>query len=183
MQAAMQPAMLTATLRTQAHQPSASAIVRRHPALDIDATLHQLLAARQGVPFAWGSHDCCQWALSVQRAITGLPLAVHPYSDALGAHRVLRSLGGYVGALRGLGFVPHAFARQALRGDVVLVPAGGNVSTPAQPDMAHEFGCALAIATGDHATAAGALGLVRVPMAQWISAWRHASLGGALCRQ
>lgn len=150
--------------------------------LDIDATLQALLADRLRTPFAWGSHDCCQLALAVQRAITGLPLAVHPYSCALGAHRVLRSLGGYVGALRSLGFVQHAHARQAQRGDVVLVLASPGVPTPAQADGAHEFGCALAIATGDHASAASAVGIVSVPMAHWISAWRHQSMGGATCQ-
>jgi hypothetical protein len=130
--------------------------------MSIDQQIADLLAAHQNTPFAWGTFDCCQWALLAAQALTGHSMAVAPYTNARGAMRVLRGLGGYDGALLAYGAEPLSAPSLAQRGDIVLVPRAGL------------FDGALAVCAGAFAYAAGEYGLVPVPMDKWLKAWRLA---------
>jgi hypothetical protein len=114
---------------------------------------------RAEVPFAWGSNDCALFAADAVQAITG----VHLCPDLRG-HRNVREGGRAIAALGGaraiackaLGHpLPPAFARV---GDVVVVQAGKRE--------------ALAVCNGQTAIAPGEHGMVAIPMAQALSAWR-----------
>lgn len=76
--------------------------------------------------FAWGELDCCLWAATCVEAQTGVDHAagIHgTYSDAAGAARVIKRLGG----LRGIGALAGAPvpALTARIGDVGIVRSGG----------------------------------------------------------
>lgn len=110
--------------------------------------LAAFLAQRRRMPFAWGVHDCCQFARRAVEAITGRDPAAHLelgfYATERGAARVLARLGGIteLPGQCGLRAVPLSFVR---RGDVVLLggsqPAlgiciGGRVAFPASFGLA-----------------------------------------------
>lgn len=89
---------------------------------DWEDRLTHLITEVRKLKFAWGKLDCCMWASACVEAQTGADLGADlrgTYSDAAGAARLLRRLGG----LRALGArvgpaVPPLMARF---GDIGLV--------------------------------------------------------------
>ncbi len=136
-------------------------VITRLP--DWPERLHALLLSRRSTPFGWGTHDCAQFALAALQALRGpggVPEEYH-YTGLRGAWRVLARLGGIPGAAaRHAG--PEIPPGLAQRGDIVLVPADA-------PAFGHQ---ALAVCAGPFAVAPAAVGLARVPRAQWLRAWR-----------
>jgi hypothetical protein len=81
-----------------------------------------LVRSRLREPFAWGAHDCCMWAADAVLAKTGRDPAAQfrgAYSDAMGAARLIESLGGIeaIGAMAGHEIAPL----MATWGDIGLV--------------------------------------------------------------
>ena len=127
---------------------------------DWQSRLGALVNSRLAAPFAWGTHDCCLWAADAVLATTGRDLAGDlrgTYRTAGQAAEVLHRHGGVVGlAVARLGpVVPAALAQP---GDVGLITV----------DHRHT----LAVCGGAHFLAAGSAGLVSIPAAQVIRAWR-----------
>lgn len=128
--------------------------------------MHEAIEAARERPFRWGEHDCALFACGVVLAMTGTDLAGEfrgLYGSGEEAERIvsdsggLKALCGSVAARFGLAEIPRAYAR---RGDVVLVPAGPGGSL------------ALAICDGRFALSTQESGLVAVPMASAVKAWR-----------
>jgi hypothetical protein len=125
----------------------------------------------RNLPFEWGTHDCALFACNTIEAMTDEDLARDfrgKYSSALQAARVIRAFtkGGDLEALaekicseHGLDEVPVKFAQ---RGDVVVLHATSN----------HRVALGIVGADPRYAYAPGPLGLVRVPMSEWLRAWR-----------
>lgn len=117
-----------------------------------------LLAARWGMPFAWGRHDCCLWAADAVLALTGHDPAAAwrgRYDDAAGAGRLVRRLGGVCAiAQRALGDpIEHPMLARA--GDVGVTSSG-----------------ALVVCIGEWWTVPSARGLGLLPLADALDAWR-----------
>jgi hypothetical protein len=128
--------------------------------MGIDTQIAGLLAEWERAPFAWGTHDCCQFVRAALRATTGRNIQIRPYTTERGARRALKLLGGYDGAMQAYGAQQLSSPLLAQRGDVVLV---------ASPGL---FDGALALCTGQAAHAAGPAGLAPVPQSNWLRAWR-----------
>lgn len=123
------------------------------------SALASVIESRMASPFEWGKNDCCLFAADCVQAITGHDPAVDArgeYKDERGAARVLRKLGGLevVASTRVGEEVPVMMARV---GDVVL----GMVDREC-----------LGICTGATWHAPSAAGLVALPMASALKAWR-----------
>lgn len=123
------------------------------------ARFDALVAQRLRTPFAWGSHDCCLWAADCVQATTGHDPAADlrgSYTTALGAARVLASIGGLAaaGARGGPPIPPLA----AAVGDVGLVQHGGREL--------------LAVCAGEVWLAPALPGLAALPLAAATLAWR-----------
>ncbi len=97
-----------------------------------EGRLAAYLAAREVMPFKWGSHDCCRFACAglVAQGLADPMRGVRPYSTARGAAGAIRRLGGTLDAAAttlamkaGLREIAPAFAG---RGCVVLA----DVETP-----------------------------------------------------
>ena len=118
-------------------------------------------AARRNMPFAWGVHDCCQFARRAIEAITGTDPAaawdLPVYSTALPALRYLRAQGGLEALPVKAGFTAIPIAR-AGRGDIVLADFAG---APV-----------LGVCAGALAAFPGKTKLVFVPTLQCRGAWR-----------
>lgn len=122
--------------------------------------LHRLFAARRRTPFAWGSFDCCIFALDAYEACTELRPQFEPYDSALSAERVLASVGGMVAlATSTIGSepIPVKFAQ---RGDIVLAT------------NAAVWGTALAVCAGHVIYAPNTKGLAIIPKSMCTMAWR-----------
>lgn len=124
--------------------------------------LAEYLAQRRRLPFAWGSHDCCQYVRRGLQAMCGRDPArgwgLRRYTTALGAQRQLDRLGGVeaLPARAGLAEIP---LRLAQRGDVVVgVDPVGRI--------------ALGFATGTQAAFADPAGLLFMPLLNCRKAWR-----------
>ena len=132
------------------------------------SSLERLLRARADKPFRWGTHDCAMLAFDSVLMLTGSDPARDlrgAWTDALGAMRKLRELGGWDGvALR---FGAEIAPADTLPGDVLLLD-----SKTCQADGS-EHG-ALAVRWGDGAVAQGPDGLVSVPLSSALRAWRAA---------
>ena len=129
---------------------------------NIDAPLAELIERWQDQPFAWGTADCCQFAIDAQNRLYGLALKFGPYRTERGAARVLARLGGLEQALQSVGLRLLASARLAKRGDVVVW----------RDEAASKFeGQGLAVCTGRWAQAMGKDGLVPIEQARWHQAW------------
>lgn len=115
-----------------------------------------LARERRAVPFAWGTADCACWAADCVHALTGERPAMPGYRSAREALRHLSHMGGLENAANRLG--PAVSPLRAGVGDVVLVRAGKRL--------------ALAVCNGTVALAQGRDGLVSVPMADAVAAWR-----------
>jgi hypothetical protein len=141
-------------MNTPTPQPSVAA---RRP--NWPAALHAILEQRRCTPFAWGSHDCCQFARRAIEAMTGTdPLpGVPQYATAREAILILRILGG-IEALpdqAGLGEVRLSLAG---RGDLMSCQTGRHI--------------ALGICIGRQAAFAGKAGLVYWPTMSCRKAWK-----------
>lgn len=130
---------------------------------DWPARLHAYIRARHDMPFAWGSQDCCTFAISGGvEALTGVllwPDVARPTTE-FGATRFLvergyRDPSGLASELLGL---PLSTPRLAQRGDVVAMPAENSVT--------------LGICVGADVAAPGPTGLVFVSLIFGQMAWR-----------
>lgn len=82
--------------------------------------LTEFVEARRGVPFEYGSHDCCAFAAAAAESITGVnPAAPFPYRNELGAKRLILEHGGLDKLLTAALGEPCSPA-MAGRGDIVL---------------------------------------------------------------
>jgi hypothetical protein len=119
--------------------------------------LYDFMESRRAVPFAWSANDCASFAGDAVEAMTGgrveIPRAATPAAYA----RLLRdqgSLQSMAAALLGDPIAP-AYAQ---RGDVVLLLLDERET--------------LGICVGADIAGPGGNGLVLVPMAHAVSAWR-----------
>lgn len=131
---------------------------RRLP--DWQPRLAALIAQRMAHPLQWGVHDCCLWAADAVLATTGADLATGlrgSYSTQQGAAELLQQLGG-LAALCTDRLGPVVRTALAQPGDVGIAAVGGER--------------ALVVCGGPHFLAVGARGLVPLPMAQVLRAWR-----------
>jgi hypothetical protein len=131
---------------------------RRLP--DWQLRLAAYMAQRQAEPFAWGQQDCALFAAGAVLAITGHDPAADlrgSYAGAREALAVVADRGG-LEAIATAALGPPINPRRAAVGDVVLV-AGAH-------------GALLAVCNGTHALAPGDSGLVPMPMAAALSAWK-----------
>lgn len=124
---------------------------------DWEARLYAFMDARRVMPFAWAQNDCATFAADAVEAITGERLAI-PQADTPEAYaRLLRdqgSLRSMAEALLGDAIAP-AYAQ---RGDVVLLVLDDRET--------------LGVCVGADIAGPGANGLVLVPMAHAVAAWR-----------
>lgn len=122
--------------------------------------LYAVTVEAMGKPHAWGSHDCVTFAADTVLAMTGEDLMEGlrgTYDGPVRAAAVLRGLGvESVGDLAAL-YLPEIAPGMARRGDVIL---------SAQP---HEF---LAVCVGRTAVGPSVAGMIHVPMAQAVRAFR-----------
>lgn len=121
--------------------------------------LHQFMAARRAMPYAWGTNDCAIFAADAVLAITGEdPLGElrGAWTDEATAASVLQAQGGLIAAMDAR--FPRRDPAFAKRGDLVLVKDGNG-----QPS--------LAVVTGKDAFAPGVSGLVPYPAAKARLAW------------
>lgn len=122
--------------------------------------LSEYIASKVGVPFAWGSHDCCTFAAGALLALTGEnPMFSHgEYTDAAGAAIVLRDAGGIerIPEAHGLSLLPSVSF--AMRGDIVSIKIDGRTS--------------LGVCCGNISLFAGPVGLASKNTADCLNAWR-----------
>ncbi len=122
--------------------------------------LLDFIASRRAEPFAWGANDCCTFANGAALAVTGENVmeGVRPYSTALGAARALveagcRSFEELVDRL--LPVVPVGLAK---RGDLALIEKDGNGL--------------LMVVEGETLVGPDTSGVMRLPRARAVKAWR-----------
>lgn len=131
--------------------------MKRYP--DWQLRLEDFVRVRGAAPFDWAGNNCGEFAADAVQAQTGEHLCpeLRGHRNAREALRMLAKVGGVRGlADRVLG--DRIAPRRARIGDVVVIPAGKRE--------------ALAICNGQTAIAPGAGGVLAVPMAQALSAWR-----------
>lgn len=130
---------------------------------DWPSRLHAYIRSRREMPFAWGSNDCCTFAIGGGvEALTGillLPDVQRPTTE-FGAARFLVERGHHdvSGLATELLGVPMITPRLAQRGDVVALLA--------------DEGVTLGICLGADVAAPGPLGLVFPPLSCALKAWR-----------
>lgn len=89
--------------------------------------LAEYLANVKQTPFAWGEHDCCQFAGNAVLAMTGTdPMAQYRerYTTEVGAEQVLSNEGfdSLKDAITdALGITPTTNTKRAVRGDIALI--------------------------------------------------------------
>jgi hypothetical protein len=122
------------------------------------SALDQVFQAADGKPFAWGKHDCCQFAADCIHAVTGRERrTLFPnYTDEAGATEILERYDG----MRGL--LSHALGEPvswelAMTGDIALIDMGQGM----QPAVCVDF----------TAYAPGARALERRPSWMAAAAW------------
>lgn len=126
---------------------------------DWEGRFAAFVAERRGVPFAWGSNDCCLFAADAVLAITGTDHAgvLRVHTSALEAARLVAQRGG----LRQIATDALGSAvapAMATVGDVVLVVNGGREL--------------LAVCNGGTAIAPGERGMVALGMEAALAAWK-----------
>lgn len=125
------------------------------------AALHAFIESRRSVPFAWGTHDCCQFARrgveSQRGSDPAAALKLGHYKRAPGAAVVLRRLGG-IEALPGRCGLEEVRVPMAQRGFVLLAEFEGKPT--------------LGICVGDKAVFAGEHGLIFIAAKNCLRAWR-----------
>lgn len=127
--------------------------------------LDAFIESRRNEPFRWGVNDCGLFAADAVRAITGIDpaAAIRGYRTAFGAARLgwmARSEQDPIGVLSlpgrcGMAKIPAAFAG---RGDLVSLPMGRAI--------------VIGICLGLKSAGPGPAGVVFVPTALAIEAWR-----------
>jgi hypothetical protein len=128
---------------------------------DWESRLAAYLVEAEGRPHVYGQHDCTTFAAGAVMAMTGvdpMPEFRGRYSTAKGSAMALRRYGaGTLEATMDAKFeaIGRAFAR---RGDVVLFESAVGVCIGAD---------AMFVGTDDEKP-----GLIRVPRALWLKAWR-----------
>lgn len=129
--------------------------MRRH---DWPERLDAYVESRREEPFAFGSHDCCQFAAGAVESITGEnPADRWHYADETEALQLLELHGGVEGLVTiALGEPVHP--SRAHRGDVVT----GDFPS----------GTAAGICLGNECVFPSALGLVFWPRSVAVKAWR-----------
>lgn len=122
--------------------------------------LYALTAGAMGRPHVWGQHDCVTFAADVVRELTGSdPMGTlrGTYDSPLSAARVMKAAGAdNVGDLAAL-HLSEVTPSEARRGDIVL---------SAEP---YEF---LAVCVGRTAVGPSEHGMIHIPMAQAVRAFR-----------
>lgn len=120
--------------------------------------LAEFIESRRGEPFAFGTHDCCQFAAGAIEAITGDNPARHwAYANELGAARIIHEAGSLEAVVtEALGDPVHP--SQAGRGDVVI----------AELDRGDTVGVCL----GNVCAFAAEVGLLILPRTVARSAWK-----------
>ena len=125
---------------------------------------NQFFRERDGVPFAWGKHDCALFAADGVKAITGVDLAEEwrgKYRSLRGAMGVIERNGGTLWGFADdrLERIPVALAQ---RGDVVWL------------DQEGPFDGALGMVApgGVQAGFPGKVGIVLAPLTSCSMAWR-----------
>lgn len=123
--------------------------------------LHLFVEEKRGQPFAWGSNDCCVFAADWCAMALGIDPAEKfrgGYDTALGAARILDTVGGVEALATGaLGVAPDE-ARFAGRGDIV--------------SFTDERGTALGVCVGTVAAFVAAHGLMFKPITACGKSWR-----------
>lgn len=117
-----------------------------------------LLRSRWAMPFTWGRHDCCLWAADAVHALLAQDPAAElrgTYTDAMGAGRLVRRLGGLEGLARTALGEPLRTPLLACQGDVGLTDSG-----------------ALAVCLGEWWGAPTARGMGLLPLSSARLAWR-----------
>lgn len=131
---------------------------RRRP--DWPVRLDAFIEQRRRTPFAWGVHDCCQFAREGVRALTGVDPAkgwgLRRYTTAKGAASTLKRLGGVAAIPERAGCMRLPRVALAQRGDIV------------------EREGVLGICVGAHVAMPGATGLIFTSLLDCTSAWRVA---------
>lgn len=127
--------------------------------VDWESRLTHLVSEAHGKTFAWGKLDCCLWAAACVEAQTGVDHADGirgTYSDAAGAARVIKRMGGLrgIGALAGAPVLPLT----ARLGDIGLVRSSGKP--------------VLAVCAGPVWLVVSSQGLLSVPLASATHCWR-----------
>jgi len=127
---------------------------------DWPEALNAYLDARRDMPFAWGAgeggNDCASFAAGAIEAMTGQAPALPAYKGAAGAARVMDegSVRERCEALFGA-VLPVAFAQ---RGDLVLMMLEGRET--------------LGVCEGDYIAGPGEAGMLFLPRAAGVCAWR-----------
>ena len=130
---------------------------------DWPARLDRFLQGRRERPFRWGDHDCCLFALDWIEVATGRRLAEvrGSYHEAEGAAALLRARWGtddLITVATSLLGEPLAAPLLAGRGDLLAFRHGPHVW--------------LGLCAGPVGVAPGRRGLVTLPLARAINAWR-----------
>lgn len=131
----------------------------RHP--DWEARLAALVSRALSERFEWGRFDCCTFAADAVVAVRGDdPLAAvrGSYGSLRSAWRLLMERGGLRAAVCDALGSPLEHPLMAQRGDIVIV------NCDRYP--------ALAVVTGQAALAPLSIGVQRVAMLDWLTAWR-----------
>jgi hypothetical protein len=125
--------------------------------------LAAFIEQRRRTPFAWGVHDCCQFARAAVRIIRGRDitlgrrLGLRRYRTARTGLKLLEQLGG-VAAIPARCGLAEINVKLAQRGDVVSAPF------PA--------GDALGVCLGQDSAFPGERGLLFIPTLECQRAWR-----------
>ncbi len=123
--------------------------------LQWERELQRFLTERRDTPFAWVANDCATFAAEWVRRCTGQTLFTPDYTDAGGAARLMaQGMREQVTAVLG---EPRPDIRQAMRGDVGLVPAGDRE--------------ALGVVEGRFVATPGPDGLVLIDRARLTAVW------------
>jgi hypothetical protein len=128
---------------------------------DWEERFNELVAWSAWKPFQWGKFDCCTFAADAVVAVRGddpLGELRGSYSSLKSAFRLITELGGIEDATTRLLGQTMENPRFAKRGDIALVN-GDNYP-------------ALAVVVGQAALAPLSIGLQRIPVADWLAAWK-----------
>jgi hypothetical protein len=121
--------------------------------------LARLVVDAQTRRFRWGAFDCCTFAADAVQAQTGKdPMAgLRGYTTWRQAILLVRRLGGLPAAVRQVLGDPLSVAAYAQRGDIVMVAT----KLPA-----------LGVVVGASALVPLSTGVQRLPVGDWVMAWR-----------
>lgn len=133
----------------------------RHP--QWEQRLHELVSDKLTAPYVWGAHDCLLFAAAIAKAVTGKDHARGhrgKYKSHASAYAYLRNTLGHESPEALLDSLfeqkPPGFAQ---RGDLVMAEDGIPMLCMG----------AFALSVGQEGNFEG---LVRVPRALWVKAWR-----------